>query len=418
MNRSITDEMVTGSDILIVEDSPTQAEFIRTVLEKHNYQVRVASDGNKALSMMNESKPEVIITDVLMKGMDGYTLCREAKEDDRYKNIPIIVLTSLTDTRDVIKGLESGADAFITKPYNESYLIDRIEHLKQERNEPRCLSIPKEMAISIDGERHIITSDRRQILNLFLSAYEVACQRNSELQAAQKELRQLSAKLAAANKELETFNYSIAHDLRNPLTKISGYTQVVLELSGDRIDEQCKDYLKEVFEATVDMSDLISVLLDFSKMPHAEINREIVNISNLANLIAVELKMTNPDRKVVFKISEGITVNGDKHLMLLLMQNLLSNAWKYTALKKEALIEFGMTTVAGKTTYYVRDNGTGFDMNDAHKLFIPFKRLHNTSEFKGHGIGLSTVQRIIKCHKGRIWAEGAVGKGATFYFTL
>jgi light-regulated signal transduction histidine kinase (bacteriophytochrome) len=153
-------------------------------------------------------------------------------------------------------------------------------------------------------------------------------------------------------------------------------------------------------------------------MTHVEINRVIVDVSTMATIIAGELRMTEPQRKVTFSISEELTVSGDKQLLRIVLQNLLGNAWKFTVIKDEAYIELGTTTVEGETAFFVRDNGAGFDMAHADKLFVPFQSLHDTAEFRGHGIGLSTVQRIVQRHGGRIWAEGEVSKGATFYFTL
>jgi PAS domain S-box-containing protein len=239
-----------------------------------------------------------------------------------------------------------------------------------------------------------------------------------KIEQLNSDLTKRAAELDAANKDLEAFNYMAAHDLRIPLTHIDSYTQVVMELCGDRLDDQCKEYLKGVRDGTVNMSKLIDTLLTFSKMTHVEVNREIIDLSNIAKIIAGELRMTEPERKVTFNISEGLTVSGDKHLLRLVLLNLLGNAWKYTAKKEESFIELGTTTVEGVTAFFIRDNGPGFDMADADKLFVPFHRLHGTAKFNGHGIGLSTVQRIVQRHGGRVWAEGAVGKGATFYFTL
>jgi PAS domain S-box-containing protein len=278
-----------------------------------------------------------------------------------------------------------------------------------------------------DGSRFwanvIITTLREQ--NGTLRGFSKVTRDISERKMAEEKIEQLNtdlakraAELEAANKDLEAFNYMAAHDLRIPLTHIDSYTQVVMELCGDRLDDQCKEYLKGVRDGTVTMSKLIDTLLTFAKMTHVEINREIIDLSIIATIIAGELRMTEPERKVTFNISEGLTVSGDNRLLRLVLLNLLGNAWKYTEKKEEAFIELGTTTVEGETAFYIRDNGPGFDMSDADKLFIPFQRLHGTAKFSGHGIGLSTVQRIVQRHGGRVWAEGALGKGATFYFTL
>jgi light-regulated signal transduction histidine kinase (bacteriophytochrome) len=217
---------------------------------------------------------------------------------------------------------------------------------------------------------------------------------------------------------LEAFGYTISHDLRNPLNVISSYSQVITEIYGDRLDEQCQEYVREITSRTFGMSKLIDALLNFSILTHYEIKRDSVDLSGMAGVIAGELRMTEPDRDVRFIIADGLTANGDKQLLRLVLENLLGNAWKYTARKEDVCIEFGVTIIEGKKYFFVRDNGPGFDMAHADKLFAPFQRLQSTKEFTGHGIGLATVQRIIQRHGGRIWAEGEAGKGATFYFYL
>jgi signal transduction histidine kinase len=421
---------ITDSDILIIEDSQTQADLLRLMLEKHDFRVRVARNGNEALRMLEEIKPEIIITDVMMPDVDGFELCRKIKRKERFKDIPVIILTSLSDPHDVIKGLESGADNFVTKPCDAEYLLARIKHLRNDRDKPRCISIPEQMHISIDGRDYEISSDRRQILNLFLSTYEAAYHKNLELRKTKGELRELNARLESAvqeleltnaeletaNKELEAFGYTVSHDLRQPLQIISGYSQAVTEICGEQLDAECRSFLKEITQRTFSMSGLINALLDFSKLHHAELKSEPVDLSSMAKAIAGELRMTEPDRMVTFEIEKGLTATGDKKLLWLVLQNLMGNAWKYSSKKEEAIIEFGKTYVKGKPAYFVRDNGEGFEMHDQDKLFTPFKRL--TREHEGHGIGLATVQRIVKRHGGEVWAEGEPGKGATFYFTF
>jgi len=423
MKSEESEDNVEGSYLLVIEDSPTQAEKLRLVLEKHNYRVRVAGNGKEALTMVEERTPELVITDVMMPDMNGFDLCRRIKGDERFKKIPVIILTSLSDPQDVIKGLESGADNFVTKPCDEEYLLARIEHLRLDRDKPRCISIPEQMNISIDGRDYAISSDRRQILNLFLSTYEAAYHKNLELSKIQHELRELNAKLEKANKELEAanqdleaFGYTVTHDLRQPLTVISGYSQAVTELCGSQLDAQCNLLVREITNRTFSMSELINALLDFSKLQHVKVKDESIDLSSMAQVIAGELKMAAPERKVTFAIEEELTVSGDKKLLWLVLQNLIGNAWKYSSKNEETLIEFGKTVAKDKAAFFIRDNGDGFAMHDHDKLFTPFKRL--TREHEGHGIGLATVQRIIKHHHGRIWAEGEPGKGATFYFTL
>ena len=227
-----------------------------------------------------------------------------------------------------------------------------------------------------------------------------------------------AVELEAANRELEAFSYTVSHDLRKPLTVINGYSQMILDMCGSRLDEQCTGFLTEISDGTFRMNQLIDSLLDFSRLTRCELHRETVDLSGTARGLAAELSLTEPGRPVAFRVGDGISVNADAGLLRVVLANLLDNAWKYTAGKGEAVIEVGVTDVAGEPACFVRDNGPGFDMAHADKLFVPFQRLPGADEFQGHGIGLATAHRIIQRHGGRMWAEGAPGKGATFYFTL
>jgi len=247
---------------------------------------------------------------------------------------------------------------------------------------------------------------------------ELVQQRTEELTAASNDVAAHAADLEGANRELEAFNYSVAHDLRRPLTVINGYCQAIRELCGDKLDALCNDYLQCAYEATLRMNQLIDALLNFSRLGHVEPRRQTVDLSAVAHEVALELKMTAPDRRITFLIAEGVSVVGDAVLLRVVLDNLLGNAWKYSGMRDDGLVEFGIKNVDGKPVCFVSDNGIGFDMADLGKLFIPFQLLPGPEEWRGFGIGLATVERIIRRHGGRVWAEGESGKGATFYFTL
>jgi light-regulated signal transduction histidine kinase (bacteriophytochrome) len=202
------------------------------------------------------------------------------------------------------------------------------------------------------------------------------------------------------------------------LRRIDGFSMALLEDYANQLDEEGQGYLHRVRAASQHMAQLIDDLLKLSRMTRGEMRREPVDLSALAQRVAIELQTTQPDRQVEFVIEEGKAANGDAHLLQVVLENLLGNAWKYTVKHERARIEFGVTQHDGTTAYFVRDDGAGFDKAYADKLFNVFQRLHSDTEFDGTGIGLATVQRIIHRHGGQVWAEGAVEQGATFYFTL
>jgi PAS domain S-box-containing protein len=227
-----------------------------------------------------------------------------------------------------------------------------------------------------------------------------------------------AAELETANRELEAFSAAVSHDLRKPLTIINGYCQAIQEMCADNLGEECRGFFREIYDGTLKMSDLIDTLLNFSRITRRELLRQSVDLSRIAAEVAGELRLLAPERRATFRIADGITASGDAKLMRVAMENLLGNAWKFTGRREETVIEFGATEVEGKPVFFVRDNGVGFDMEYAEKLFVPFQRLPGMEGFMGHGIGLATVERIVRRHNGRIWAEGERGKGATFFFCL
>ncbi len=405
-------------EILIAEDSPTQAEQLRHILEQHDYHVLVAGNGKEALDLINNNRPMIVITDIIMPHMDGYQLCKKIKSDENLKEIAVILLTSLSDPKDVVKGLECGADNFITKPYEERYLLSRIQYLLANWDLRRDEKIQMGVEIFFAGQKYFITSDRLQILNLLLSTYEAAIQKNFELKKIEDELRRLNEQLEVSNRELEAFSYSVSHDLRAPLRSIDGFSQALLEEYTDRLDDQGKDYLHRISAASQRMGQLIDDLLGLSRVTRSEMHRERVDMSALVQSIAAELRRNQPERKVEFVVTPGRYADADAHLLRIALENLLGNAWKFTEKHRDAKIEFGVTEYGGRSAFFIRDDGAGFDMAYSEKLFGAFQRLHSTAEFSGTGIGLATVQRIIHRHGGQIWAEGKMEGGATFYFTL
>ncbi len=243
-------------------------------------------------------------------------------------------------------------------------------------------------------------------------------ERTHELQERNDALRRNAAELLAANTELDAFAYSVSHDLRAPLRSIDGFSQILLEDYSGTLDAAGRESLQRVRAASQRMGTLIDDLLKLARVTRVEIRTEDVDLSGMAREIAAELQRATPERLVEFAIAPGLSARGDARLLRVALDNLLRNSWKYTAKQAQPRIEFASIAANGERAFMVRDNGAGFDMQYADKLFGVFQRLHSPAEFEGTGVGLATVRRIITRHGGRIWAEGVVDRGATFYFTL
>jgi light-regulated signal transduction histidine kinase (bacteriophytochrome) len=238
---------------------------------------------------------------------------------------------------------------------------------------------------------------------------------NAELE---ERVRERTGQLEASNKELEAFCYSVSHDLRAPLRSIDGFSHALLESHSGQLDPIGREYLQRIRAASVRMTQLIDDLLHLSRVGRREMRVQDVNLSDLAASVAHDLQKADPERKVEFAITTGLCAQGDERLLRIALENLLGNAWKFTSRKPKARIEFGGESNDDRRTFFVRDDGAGFDMAYADKLFAPFQRLHASHEFPGSGIGLAIVQRIINRHNGQVWAEGVPGHGATFSFNL
>jgi signal transduction histidine kinase len=249
---------------------------------------------------------------------------------------------------------------------------------------------------------------------------EVAERRQAEarIETLNASLRERAALLEAANQELEAFSYSVSHDLRSPLRAIDGFSQALLEDYHDQLDATGRDYLERIRRAAKRMAQLIDDLLELARVSRANLTVDRVDLSALARLVLAELRAAEPGREVETVVAEGLTVQADARLLRVALENLLGNAWKFTARQPRARIELRVEPLHGQQVYCVRDNGAGFDMSNAERLFSPFQRLHTPDDFPGTGIGLAIVQRIIARHGGRIWAEGAPGHGAAIHFML
>ncbi|GET41260.1 response regulator [Microseira wollei] len=381
--------------ILIVDDMPNNLGALLDYLTDFGFEVLVAEDGESAIEQVEYALPDIILLDVLMPGIDGFETCSRLKSNQTTKDIPVIFMTALSDGEDKVKGFSVGGVDYVTKPIQQAEVLARVTTHLSIRNLHSKLQQQ---------------NDRLQ---------QEICDRIK----IEQELQTRTAQLETANQELEAFSYSVAHDLRNPITSINGYIWVLEEEYASLLDEDGKHYLERVRVATERMEQLIDDILRLSQVTSSKMQFDTVDLSHITKEIAISLRQTSNEREVEFIIAEGVVAQGDEPLLKIVLENLLGNAWKYTRNKPRARIEFGVLkrgidTESSLHTYFVRDDGAGFDMAKADKLFAAFCRLHGRNEFEGTGIGLATVQRIIHRHGGQIWADGEVNKGATFYFTL
>ncbi|HEX3822175.1 MAG TPA: response regulator [Candidatus Sulfotelmatobacter sp.] len=457
-----------GAEILIAEDSQTQAEQLGYYLSTHGFAVTVARDGRQALTAALESKPAMVITDVVMPEMDGYTLCKEIKSLPALKDVPVVLLTSLSGPQDIVKGLESGADSFIRKPYDDKYLVSRVEYILTNVELRKTERLQVGVQLHFGGQSHFITAERQQILDLLISTYEGAVQINEELEIKQQELQQAketlevrvaertaelahtnerlqielverkraeeqirklnedlehrvverTAQLAAANNELEAFSYSVSHDLRAPLRRINGFAGTLIEEHSSTLEPEARHQLKRIQEGTQKMSRMIDDLLNLARLDRHSMVLRMTSLNSLAESVVQDMKSETAERKIEWRIGSLPSIDCDAGLIQQVFANLLSNAVKYTRRCEIAIIEIDQSTIDGQLVLFVRDNGAGFNPKYTDKLFGVFQRLHDEQEFEGTGVGLATVQRIVRRHGGRIWAEAEIDKGATFYFTF
>jgi len=367
--------------ILIVDDDSTKRFALKTILAPLGEDVVEASSGADALRQLLRQEFAVLLLDVRMPMMDGFETAQLIRQRPRSELTPIIFVTALDQAEtDMGRGYDLGAVDFVFVPVVPAILRAKV-------------------AVFVELYR------AQQELRRYRSQLEML-------------VEERTTALTAVNRELEAFSYSVSNDLRAPLLAFDGLSQTLLDDYGGKLDKKAKDYLVRMRRASQRMTSVFDGLQSLFRLTSGEIHREQLDITKLANEIVDEVRTENSDREVKVKVAEGMTASGDKRLLRILLANLINNAWKFTSLEAAPNIEIGAEIVDGESRLFVRDNGVGFDMIYAHRLFGAFQRLHSQSDFPGAGIGLATARRIVNRHGGRIWAEGAVGEGATFYFTM
>lgn len=391
-----TASLLGPKKILAVDDSVTYLQELASSLRDEGYDVALARSGEEALELLAVQPVDCILLDLIMPGLSGQETCRRIKAAQVVRDIPLVMLTALEDRSAMLDGLGAGADDYISKSCEFEVLKARVRaQIRRKQFE--------------DENRRI----REELLKKELEAAEARASRElAETRAV------LLEELERKNKELEAFSYSVSHDLRAPLRSIDGFSQAFLEDYAHKVDAKGQGFLRRVRAATQRMAELIDDMLQLSRVGRAELHREQTDLSRLAHLVVAELRKNDTDRNIEVKIEGGLLVEADGPLVRIALENLLGNAWKFSSKVSSAKVEFGSADSSDGKVYFVRDNGAGFNKAYAAKLFHPFQRLHSEADFPGTGIGLATVQRVIDRHGGRVWAQGEVGEGATFYFTL
>ncbi|WP_394836443.1 response regulator [Pendulispora rubella] len=459
MGNQRTSESEDVGRILVVEDERIIAADVAATLAELGYNVvGNAATGEEAIRKARSLSPDLILMDIRLIGpLDGI----EAAEAIRCEqNIPIVYLTSHSDTETLRRAKSTEPLAYLVKPFRIPELRCAIE-IALHRHEidarlrareqwfVKALRSVGESIVPIDADENLVdeavygtslTEGPRatalahalgEILRRALGTSGPPSLRNlgspphmssEEANRADAELEgrvlERTAELEAANAELEAFSYSVAHDLRGPLTGIEGISQALLEEHAANLGPEGVDRLLRVRRATQRMSQIIDDLLRLGRAAKSDFVKRPTNLSKLAQIVTIELEMAHTDRKVDFVIQDGVFVDADESLLRVVLENLIGNAWKFTSKVERPRIEFGQFVDTAVPVCFVRDNGAGFDMSRANSLFKAFQRLHSTRDFEGTGIGLAIVRRIVHRHGGRIWANSAPDKGATFYFTI
>ena len=373
--------------VLILAPTGSDGAVLKGVLSNEQIAATVCENIEQLCSGIKEGAGSAIIAEEALSGDALMLLAQTIDNQPEWSDFPMIIMAGAGTEPDMTWVVLSGGKALnaavLKRPVLTRSLLTAVRASLRSRNQQ----------------------------------YRIA-EELSKRKQAEEELRRYAEELASANKDLESFSYSVAHDLRNPLRIIKGFISLLIEDCSDKLDDECRDYICRINNGADRMGSIIDDILALSKISRQETSITDVNLSEMARAAIEELRRSQPDHHPEVIIQEGLSARADARLMSITLGNFLGNAWKYTSKTQHPRIEFGAFKKDGKRVYYVKDNGAGFDMSKTADLFTPFKRLHTDKEFKGIGVGLAIVDRAIKRHGGRVWAESEPNKGATFFFTL
>ena len=398
-----TRSLLAPKKILAVDDSPTYLDELGSALREEGYDVIPARSGEEAIELLAVQTVDCILLDLLMPGLSGHDTCHRIKAAPSVRDIPLIMLTALEDRHAMIAGLSAGADDYISKSSEFEVLKARVRaQIRRKQFE--------------DENRRI----REELLRTELEATEARAARElAETRALMvEELERKNGELEAANKELDAFSFSVSHDLRSPLRAVSGFSNILVRDHAAAMSLEAQRLLQNVTAAARRMDELIEDLLRFARLGRQPLSKQLVRVVQLVHDVLKDLNKEQVGRVVEIRVGDLPDVVADAPLLRQVFTNLLSNAFKFTRGRDRAIIEVDCQRHTGENVFSIRDNGAGFNMQYAGKLFGVFQRLHTQDQFSGTGVGLSLVQRIISRHGGRVWAEAEVDKGATFHFSL